>query len=257
MERFNEIQLDKDLAYTDILGFYEAVYKRCHCGNPSPDDYVFEPSKVYCSKDIFERVNEYYRQELGWNRDDDFSFCMNWCNSGPKAIDNLINYTVIVSDNWCHPREDNELEDHTSVEGRRLLEKLFPGKSELYDAEKADIGYYIWDIDTGEDYYYYMEDEYGIGQFYLNSYKFNHDSDGVAYAIPATPKEDCLYSYEEIIDYSFDDIYEKFKDYIDEDWHFVDALIDVLIGQSLDEVEEELKDKTIYEYQKYISERFR
>ena len=254
MERFNDIQLDKDLAYTDIPGFYEAVYRRCHCGNPSPDDYVFEPSKVYCSKDIFERVNEYYRQELGWNRDDDFSFCMNWCNSGPKAIDNLINYTVIVSDNWCHPKED-EPEDTNSIKCKELLKKLFSDHSDLYTALKADIGYHIYD--TLGNKYYYMEDEWGVGQFYFNSSNFNHGAFGAAYAIPATPKEDCLYSYEEAVDYTFDKIYERFKDYIDKDPGFVDALMDVLIGQSLEEVEEELKDKTIYEYQNYIEERFR
>ena len=245
-----DTKLKPEECYTDIMGLYEAIKHHLRYVD-YPEDYIFDPREVYISRDIMEQVFSYLKNELHW---DDFSIGMSWANSGPKAIEDLHNYTVIVGDNWCQPKED-EPEDINSIKCKELLKKLFHEQSGLYTALKADIGYHIYA--TLGNQYYYMEDEWGAGQFYFNSSNFNHGAFGAAYAIPATPKEDCLYSDEEVIDYTFDKIYERFKDYIDKDPGFVDALMDVLIGQSLDEVEEELKDKTIYEYQNYIEERFR
>lgn len=248
--------LNEELAYTTIEGFYEAVYKRLHFGAAVPDDYVFEPSKVYCSKDIFFRIREYYRQELGWTKDDDFSFSMDWCNSGGHAIDDLINYTVFVAEDWCHPKEEPTEESEETPEEdsevSELLERLFPGKRDLYTADKADVGYYISDIVIGEPGYYYMESIYESAPFYLNTAMWHKEADGVAYAIPACSRDDDCYSYDECVAYSYDDIYEVFKDEIDEDHGFVEVIRDLLHGQTIDELKEELEGQDAYELRRKL-----
>lgn len=104
----NMINLDKNLAYTDIIGLYEAIYKKMNLGRPSPENYVFEPSEVYCSQEIFNRVQDYYREVKGWDTENNWSFVMAWCNSGPKATEDLQNWAVVVGNNFCHPNEEEQ-----------------------------------------------------------------------------------------------------------------------------------------------------
>lgn len=99
-----DIHLKPEECYTNITGLYEAIKKKLSYID-YPEDYVFEPREVYISRDIMEQVFSYMENELHW---DGFSQGMNWANSGPKAIEDLHNYTVIVGDNWIHAREQEE-----------------------------------------------------------------------------------------------------------------------------------------------------
>ena len=97
-----DIHLKPEECYTDIIGLYEVIKHHLRYVD-YPEDYIFDPREVYVSRDIMEQVFSYLENELHW---DNFSQGMSWANSGPKAIEDLHNYTVIVGDNWCRPRED-------------------------------------------------------------------------------------------------------------------------------------------------------
>ena len=99
-----DIHLKPEECYTDIIGLYEAIKKRLSYID-YPEDYVFEPREVYVSRDIMEQVFSYLEKELHW---DNFSQGMSWANSGPKAIEDLHNYTVIVGDNWVRARKEED-----------------------------------------------------------------------------------------------------------------------------------------------------
>ena len=99
-----DIHLCPKECYTDITGLYEAIKKKLSYVD-YPEDYIIDPREVYVSRDIMEQVFSYLGNERHW---DDFNQGVSWACSGPKAIEDLHNYTVIVGDNWIHARKEED-----------------------------------------------------------------------------------------------------------------------------------------------------
>lgn len=107
-----KVILKKEDCYCSIIQLYDNVWKALG-HEPSQDD-RYEPSKIWCSLNVMEQVEKYYKSVAPKNcTEAEFrsGFGMHWCNIGPKA-DKEFNdpdpekFVVIVEPGWCYKEDE-------------------------------------------------------------------------------------------------------------------------------------------------------
>lgn len=96
------VSLKQKDCYCDLITLYDNIL-RATGKEPAPDD-IYEPSRVWCSKGVQYEVFQFYKDK-GHN---DVGIAMHWCNSGPKAIDELPDYEFDLEPNWVHKKGEEK-----------------------------------------------------------------------------------------------------------------------------------------------------
>ena len=86
---------------TGIISIYREIARVV---NVSDEDVrMYEPTKVYVSKAVYDIVLEHYKAN-----GTELSFAMDWCCYGPKAEYTLAGCTAMVEEGWYELEEEEE-----------------------------------------------------------------------------------------------------------------------------------------------------
>lgn len=117
MNAFREtVVLNQKDCYCGIISLYDNVLRKL--GEEPSEDVIYDPRKIYCSINVMDEVERYYRSlkpdmPLNYFKE---GFAMHWVNSGPKASEEFnspdpIKYIVVVEAGWASRKEEEEEEE--------------------------------------------------------------------------------------------------------------------------------------------------